>query len=447
MINIAIDGFMGSGKSTLAKRLAERMGFKVLDTGAIFRCMAFGFLNSDFGKLTDKKAEKFVESAKIEVVFKDNGQHMLLDGKDVTAFLRTEEIGLMAAKLSAIPKVREAYLKIAKQFASECDCVMEGRDIGTCVMPNADIKFFLMADEKVRAKRRFDELKNKDASVKLEDVLANLRERDNCDRTRTVGPLVLTDESVIVDNTDMDIDATVEYCMKVIEKKVNKHINIAIDGYVCSGKSTIAKALAKRLSFKVLDTGAIYRGFACAFEYLGLDEDAIDEKYIQKFANQVNVDIEFMNGVQHVKVNGIDHTPRLRAEKISALTAKIAPFMCIREKVLQIQRRFAKKNNLVMEGRDIGSFVLPDADFKFFCVADERVRATRRFEQQKAMGNDVVFEEVLKELQERDYADTHREHGAIKKMPDSIVIDTTNQNLEQSIEFCINEMKKRGFEA
>ena len=445
MINIAIDGFMGSGKSTLAKELSKRLGFMILDTGAIFRTMAYGYLKSDLGRLTDRKAEKFIKNIKIEVVFKEDGQHMLLNGKDVTASLRTEEISQMASMISAIPKVREFYLAIAKKFAEDFDCVMEGRDIGSRVMPNADIKIFLTADEEVRAKRRFDDVKKKDSKAKYEDILANLRERDNRDRTRAIDPLMPTHESVIVDNTDMNLQETVEFCLDLIHKKVKKYVNIAIDGYVCSGKSTIAKALAKRLKFKVLDTGAIYRGFACAFDYLGLDEKKINESYIKKFANQVNVDIEFMGGIQHVRVNGIDHTKNLRTERISALTAKIAPYPCIRDKVLELQRRFAKKNNLVMEGRDIGSHVLPNADFKFFCVADELVRANRRYEQQKAMGNDVVFEEVLKELQERDYADIHREHGAIKKMPDSIVIDTTNQNLEESVAFCLNEMKKRGF--
>ena len=139
-------------------------------------------------------------------------------------------------------------------------------------------------------------------------------------------------------------------------------------------------------------------------------------------------------------VNGIDFTSNLRTEHISALTAKISPFECVREKVLFLQRDFAKKNNLVMEGRDIGSHVLPNADFKFFCTADEKVRAQRRFEQQKMAGNNVNFEDVLS-----DYADTHRDHGAITKMSDSIILDTTNQTLEQSVDFCLNEMRKKGF--
>ncbi len=439
MVNIAIDGFMGSGKSTLAKELARRLGFKILDTGAIFRALAYGYSQKKLGELTEKRAEDFVQNAKIEIKFDADGQHTILNGEDVTQFLRTEEVSQLASKISVYPKVREKYLQIAKDFAENFDCVMEGRDIGSVVMPNADVKIFLTADEKVRAKRRLLDLKRVDKNAKLADVLADLRERDERDSTRAFAPLKPTEESVIVDNTEMDFEETCDYCMKIINEKmqIKKVVNIAIDGYVCSGKSTIARELAHRLGFKVFDTGAVYRGFACAFDYFGLDENKIDEKYIENFAKQAKVDIVFVDGVQHVRVNGIDHTKNLRTEHISALTAKISPFACIRGKVLQIQREFAKNNNLVMEGRDIGSFVLPNADFKFLCTADEKVRAQRRFEQQKALGNDVSFESVLKELQERDHADIHREHGAIKQMPDSIILDTTNQTLEQSVEFCL----------
>lgn len=448
MFNIAIDGFSGSGKSTLTKELAKKLGFRVLDTGAIFRCMACGYSKMGLGEPTEKNIVNFLKKAKVEVKFDENGQRVLFNGEDVTPYIRaTEEIGLLASKLSAFPKVREKYLEIAKKFAEENDCIMEGRDIGTIVMPDADVKIFLTADEKVRAKRRWKELYEKDKSAKFEDVLKLMKERDDCDVNKTCGRLMPTEESIIVDNSDMTFAQTVDYCYDLITKKLDlsKKVNVAIDGYVCSGKSTIAKLLAKRLGFHVFDTGAIYRGIACAFDYMHLDENKIDEKYIEKFAKQINIEIDFVDGLQHVKVNGIDHTQFIRTERISALSAKIAPFTCIRDKVLKIQREFAKNNNLVMEGRDIGSHVLPNADFKFFCTADENVRAKRRFEQQKAMGKDVTFANVLKELKERDYRDVHREHGAIVMTDDAIMLDTTNQNAEQSVDYCIEQMKKRGF--
>ena len=225
---------------------------------------------------------------------------------------------------------------------------------------------------------------------------------------------------------------------KMKEKKI---INVAIDGYVCSGKSTIAKELARRLGYRVFDTGAVYRGIACAFKYLHNDENKINEETISQFARQIFVDIKFINGLQHVLVNGVDYTKELRTEEISVLSAKLSPFVAIREKVLKIQRKFAENNNTVMEGRDIGSEVLPNADFKFFVTADENVRATRRFEQQQMMGNtDITFEKVLEDLRDRDYKDIHREHGAIKKMPDAYVIDTSNQTVSESVDKCIEIM-------
>ncbi len=447
MVNVAIDGFTGSGKSTLTKVLARKLNLKMLDTGAIFRCFAFGFKNLGFKDVNDDNINKFLKMADVKVEFQDENQIVFFNGENVTPYIRTEDISQLASIISAYPQIRDKYLQIAKKFSEENDCIMEGRDIGTVVMPNADVKIFLTADEKIRAERRWLELKKKDNKIKLSDVLSALRERDERDSSKKIGKLMPTNESVIVDNSDMSFEQTVDYCYEIITKKINNHnfINIAIDGYVCSGKSTIAKALAKKLGFKVFDTGAIYRGIACAFEYLHCDENKINQKYIEKFANQIHVEIEFIDGVQHIRVNGIDHTPYIRTEKCSELTAKIAPFVCIREKVLKLQREFAQKNNIVMEGRDIGSFVLPKANYKFFCTADENVRALRRFEQQRAMGNDVQFEDVLRELKDRDFKDIHREHGAIVKTKDAIVVDTTNQNLEQSVEFCINEMKKRGF--
>ena len=442
---VAIDGFTGSGKSTLAKILAQRLGFHILDTGAIFRAMAYGYLQSGLGEIDEKKAEKYIKTAKVEVDFIKNEQHTYLNGEDVSAFLRTEDVSQMASKISVFPKVREKYLSIAKNFAENYDCVMEGRDIGTVVIPKAQVKIFLTADEKVRAKRRFEDVKKKDKKAKLSDVLEDLKQRDLRDTTREVAPLVPTKDSIIVDNTDMNLEETADYCMDIIQDIFSKRktVNIAIDGYVCSGKSTIAKALAKKLGYKVFDTGAIYRGIACAFDYLGLDEKKINEEYIQKFADEIEVKIKFIDNLEHVYVNGIDHTANLRLERTSALSAKISPFVCIREKVLKIQREFAKENDLVMEGRDIGSYVLPEADFKFFVTADEKVRAKRRFDQQRSRGDDVSFDKILEELQERDYADIHRDHGAIKQLPESIVVDTTNQTLTQSVDFCLKEMKKR----
>jgi len=444
MINIAIDGFSGAGKSTLTKLLAKRLGLKVLDTGAIFRAMAFGFDEAGFKSVNKTNVKKFLSSADISVKFDGDKQHVFVGKRDVTDFIRTEKISLLSAKLCVFPEIREKYLKIAQKFAHENDCVMEGRDIATVVMPNANVKIFLAADEQTRAKRRFLELQAKGVNTTLEEVLQNMRERDGI-FDKGVTPLMPTSDSIVVNNTNLSFEETVDECFEIIQNAIGKNdaINIAIDGYVCSGKSTIAKALAKEIGFKVFDTGALYRAVACAFDYMHCDETKISEGYIEKFAKQISISVEFIDNVEHVFVNGIDYTAYLRTEHISELSAKLSPFVCIREKVLKLQRDFAKKNNIVMEGRDIGSFVLPDAQFKFFCTADENVRAKRRYEQQRAMGNEVKFEDVLKELQERDFKDVHRDHGALKILEDSIIVDTTKSSLEQSVKFCLKHIKKK----
>ena len=446
MINIAVDGFAGSGKSGLVKLIAKKLGndFKVLDTGAIFRGFAYAFSKTKFKEINEASIKKFLSTTSLSVEFVDGVQHIFVNGQDVTGFIRTPEISALAAKVSVFEDVRAKYLVIAQSFARENNCIMEGRDIGTIVMPNADIKFFLTADEKVRAKRRFEELKKKGENITLEKVAEDLHKRDELDLNKGKYSLKITPESIVVDDTDMTLEETADYCVKIINEKFgnNNYMNITIDGYVCSGKSTLAKVLAKALGFSVFDTGAVYRGVACAFDYMHLDENKISEKYIKNFAEQISIDVEFIEDVEHVFVNGIDYTNGLRTERISELSAKISPFPCIREKVLKLQRQYAAEHNIVMEGRDIGSFVLPNAQYKFFCTANEDVRAKRRFEQQKAVGNDVKFADVLKELRERDYADVHREHGALQKCKDSIVIDTTNQSLEESVAFCLSKIKK-----
>lgn len=447
MFKIAIDGFMGSGKSSLAKGLCRRLGdsFKMLDTGAIFRAFAYVYKVVYGTEVAENNVKTLLDNNKIEIRFIDGVQNVFVNQENVTPFIRTEEISQMASKISVFPAVREKYLEIAKDFASRNNCVMEGRDIGSVVMPDAEIKIFLTADENKRAIRRFEEAKGKGADVKFDDVLKDLRERDERDSSRKVAPLKPVKDSLIVDNSDMTLEETIDFCYNLIMKKMDekKFISIAIDGYVCSGKSTIARELARRLDFHVFDTGAVYRGIACAFKYLHYDENEINEKFIKSFARQIFVEIRFVKGLQHVYVNGIDHTKELRTEEISVLTAKLSPYVPIREKVLKIQREFASHNNCVMEGRDIGSEVLPDADFKFFVTADENVRAKRRYDQQIMQGNDVTFDKVLEDLRDRDYKDIHRTHGAIKKMPDAYVIDTTNQTLDESVEQCLEIIKSK----
>ena len=213
-------------------------------------------------------------------------------------------------------------------------------------------------------------------------------------------------------------------------------LNIAIDGHVGSGKSTLSKGLAKRLNLRVLDTGAIYRGIACRFKAEGL-ENHIDEGTINKFVEKLKVQVEFDGDLQRVIVDGVDYTPWLRKEETSVLTSKISPFPKIRDKVLDIQRDFAKKYDCVIEGRDIGTVVLPNADVKFFITASEKVRAQRRYDQIKNLSDSPSYDEILKDLRMRDYQDEHRKIAPLKPAEDSIIMDTSEMTLEQTIEKCV----------
>lgn len=221
-------------------------------------------------------------------------------------------------------------------------------------------------------------------------------------------------------------------------------LNIAIDGHVGSGKSTLSKGLAKRLNLRVLDTGAIYRGIACRFKAEGL-ENHIDEGTINKFVEKLKVQVEFDGDLQRVIVDDVDYTPWLRKEETSVLTSKISPFPKIRDKVLDIQRDFAKKYDCVIEGRDIGTVVLPNADVKFFITASEKVRAQRRYDQIKNLPDSPSYDEILKDLRMRDYQDEHRKIAPLKPAEDSIIMDTSEMTLEQTIEKCaqiIQETRK-----
>lgn len=218
-------------------------------------------------------------------------------------------------------------------------------------------------------------------------------------------------------------------------------INIAIDGHVGSGKSTLAKAIAKRLGFNVFDTGALYRTIAC--EYMSRHLGEPDEQVIAEFAKDINITVKFVDGNQYVYINGKDYTGQLRFEETSVMAGKVAVFPAIRAKVKRLQQDYAKKHNVVMEGRDIATEILPNANFKFFVTASEKVRAERRYLQIKDKQNSPSYDEILKDLRERDYRDEHREISPLKPAKDSIIIDSSNQTLEETIEECLRIIKKK----
>lgn len=222
MIKIAIDGLSGSGKGALADGLAKKFNLKHLDTGAIFRTMGFAFFQNNVLAPKEDDVNKTLSSINIEVVFENSQQKMFLDGKDVTGFLRQEEVSKLASKVSIFGVAREKYLEIVKDFSNKYNCVIDGRDITSIVLPNADVKFYLTADEKTRAERRFKENQEKLIPTTFEEVLENLQERDYRDTHRDIAPLIIVPDAVIVDNTNLNIEQTINKCSEIIEKILQK---------------------------------------------------------------------------------------------------------------------------------------------------------------------------------------------------------------------------------
>ena len=218
MFNIAIDGHAGSGKSTIAKEIAKKLKIKLLDTGAIYRGLACAFLESKYKELNLENVSKFAANVIVKIDFEGDKQLVFVNGKDYTPFLRKEEISLMASKISAYPQIRNKMLDIQRDFAFGNDCVMEGRDIGTVVIPHAKVKIFITADVKIRAKRRYEQLQDK-SNTTLEQVLKDLRDRDFNDENRETAPLKPAKDSIILDNSNLNIEQTVDKCIEIIKEE------------------------------------------------------------------------------------------------------------------------------------------------------------------------------------------------------------------------------------
>ncbi len=222
MIKIAVDGFTGSGKGTLCEGLAEKFNLKHLDTGAIFRGIAVGFVELGFLDLTEEIVNQNINKLEIKVEFDDSTQKVFLNNNDVTGKLRTEQTSQMASKVSVFPRVREKYLEIVREFANKYDCIIDGRDITSVVLPDADVKIFLDADEKVRAERRYKENIDKNIPCTFEEVLQNLHERDYRDSHRDIAPLRKVEDAVVVDNTNLNLKETIERCCEIITTKLKQ---------------------------------------------------------------------------------------------------------------------------------------------------------------------------------------------------------------------------------
>lgn len=216
MINIALDGLSGSGKGALADGLAKKLNLIHLDTGAIFRAIALFFVEQNINEPTESDFENNLSHIEIKVIADENQQQVFLNGENVTSALRQEEVSKMSSKVSVNPNVRAKYLQIVENFANNHNCIIDGRDITSVVLPNADFKIYLTADESVRAKRRYEENLSKNIKCSYEEVLNNLRERDYRDTHRDIAPLIIVPDAIIVDNTNLSIQETIDLCYNFI---------------------------------------------------------------------------------------------------------------------------------------------------------------------------------------------------------------------------------------
>ena len=218
MISIAIDGPSGSGKSTLAKELAKRLGFIYVDTGAMYRTLALFTLNSGIDPYDTAKVAENIVNADLKIMYENGEQHMYLCGKDVSGKIRTSEISAAASVTSAIPEVRAFLLDTQRNFARTNNVIMDGRDIGTVILPDATVKFFMTASDDARALRRLQELTDAGENVTLDDVKSSMKTRDTNDSTRKVAPAIPAKDAVMLDNSGAFED-TVRTAMNVIREK------------------------------------------------------------------------------------------------------------------------------------------------------------------------------------------------------------------------------------
>ena len=215
--NIAIDGPAGAGKSTIAKAVAKKLGFIYVDTGAMYRAMALFMIKEGVDPNDSEEISRKCKSADITIAYENGEQQVYLNGENVTSFLRPEEVGNMASVTSAQPAVREKLMELQKALASKADCIMDGRDIGTSVLPDAQVKVYLTASSQVRAQRRFDELTAKGEICDLDKIKADIEDRDYRDMNREHSPLRQAQDAVLVDSSDMTVEEVIDCILKLCE--------------------------------------------------------------------------------------------------------------------------------------------------------------------------------------------------------------------------------------
>lgn len=218
---------------------------------------------------------------------------------------------------------------------------------------------------------------------------------------------------------------------KILRKDISENLNIALDGPAGSGKSTVAKVLAKDYNILYLDTGAMYR--ACGLKALRLGIDTKDSVAVEKMLPALDLKVEYKDGKQHTILDGEDVSSAIRENAVSMAASNVSAHPAVRIKMVEMQREIAKTMSCVLDGRDIGSTVLPNAKFKFFITADSKVRATRRFKELQARGENVDFEKLHEEIKARDKQDSEREFSPLKCAEDAIVVDTSAMDIDEVV--------------
>ena len=217
--NIAIDGPAGAGKSTIARRVAKELSFIYVDTGAMYRAMALYLLRKEVNKDDTEQIGNICQDAEISIEYQNGEQIVLLNDENVNSYLRTEEVGNMASVSSAVPRVREKLLSLQRKLARDMSVVMDGRDIGTTILPDADVKIYLTASSLTRAKRRYLELQEKGTVCNLDEIQKDIEERDQRDMNREISPLRQAEGAVLVDSSDLTIQQVVDRILQIFRSK------------------------------------------------------------------------------------------------------------------------------------------------------------------------------------------------------------------------------------
>jgi cytidylate kinase len=218
-IAIAIDGPAGAGKSTISKSAAKQLGFIYIDTGALYRTVGLAASRAGVEPVESKEVDELLSKITVELTFNDKGEQVvLLDKEDVSGLIRTPEASMMASKISAVPAVRAYLLDLQRDMAKKNNVIMDGRDIGTVILPDAEVKIYLTATPEARAERRYKELVEKGMDVKYEDILEDVKTRDYNDMHRDIAPLKKADDAILADTTEVDLQGSIDLIVKIIKE-------------------------------------------------------------------------------------------------------------------------------------------------------------------------------------------------------------------------------------